>query len=73
MNKNLINHLETLGTALGVIGAMLVALKFGGIGYKFFFASSIVLLAFAVYNRAKKMAILQGAFLLTNVIGLFNY
>ena len=65
--------LETLGTICGIIGAFLVALKFGEIGYPFFFASSLALLITAWYNKQKNFIALQGVFFAANVIGLFNY
>jgi hypothetical protein len=65
--------LETLGTIAGIIGAFLVALKFGQYGYPFFFLSSICLLISAIRLKQKNYIALQGVFFLANVVGLVNY
>lgn len=65
--------LELIGTICGIVGAFLVALKFGAIGYPFFFLSSLALLITAWYNRQRNFIALQGVFFSANVIGLFNY
>lgn len=70
------NHtksIETLGTACGIIGAFLVAMKFGQYGYPFFFASSLGLLVSAISNKQKNFIALQGTFFVANIVGLFNY
>lgn len=71
--KKLIPHLETLGTLCGIIGAFLVALKYGQFGYPFFFVSSLCLLISAWYNGQRNFIALQGVFFAANVIGLANY
>jgi hypothetical protein len=72
--KKLIPFIETLGTACGIIGAFLVALKYGQYGYPFFFVSSLALLTSAWYNNKQKNFIaLQGVFFAANVLGLINY
>lgn len=71
--QNTIKITETLGTACGIIGAFLVAFKFGQFGYPFFFVSSLCLLASAWYNRQKNFIALQGVFFAANVAGLVNY
>jgi uncharacterized membrane protein YccC len=65
--------LETLGTIAGIIGAFLVALKFGQYGYPFFFLSSICLLVSAIRLKQNNYIALQGVFFLANVVGLVNY
>jgi hypothetical protein len=65
--------LETLGTIAGIIGAFLVALKFGQYGYPFFFLSSFCLLISAIRLKQKNYIALQGVFLLANILGLVNY
>ncbi len=65
--------LETLGTVCGIVGAFLVALKFGGLGYPFFFVSSLLLLSSAWYNKQRNYIALQGTFFAANIVGLFNY
>ena len=66
-------HIETLGTACGIIGAFLVATKYGNIGYPFFFVSSSALLYSAIRQKQKNFIALQGTFFAANVLGLFNY
>ena len=65
--------IETLGTICGIIGAFLVAMKFGQYGYPFFFISSLCLLTSAIKFKQKNFIALQGTFFTANVIGLFNY
>lgn len=65
--------IETLGTICGIIGAFLVAMKFGQYGYPFFLISSISLLISAIKFKQKNFIALQGTFLAANVIGAFNY
>ena len=72
MNK-IINIIETLGTVCGIIGAFLVASKYGQYGYPFFFVSSLALLTSAWYNKQKNFIALQGVFFAANVLGLVNY
>ncbi len=67
------NILETLGTLCGIIGAFLVAMKYGHIGYPFFFVSSLALLVSATQKKQGNFIALQGTFFAANVIGLFNY
>lgn len=71
--KKLIPHIETLGTACGIIGAFLVAMKYGQVGYPFFFVSSLALLTSAWYNGQRNFIALQGVFFAANVVGLANY
>lgn len=65
--------LETIGTIAGIIGAFLVAMKMGDIGYPFFFVSSLCLLCSATMLKQRNFIALQGVFFVANVIGLFNY
>lgn len=65
--------LEMLGTLSGVLGAFLVAVKLAVWGYPFFLVSSVALTYTAWKYRQKNLLILQGVFLLVNVLGLFNY
>lgn len=65
--------LETIGTALAVIGSFLVAAKFGQYGYPFFFVSSISMLIAAIGMKNRNYVVLNSAFLMANIVGLFNY
>ena len=66
-------HLETLGTLAGIVGAFLVAVKLGNLGYPFFFVSSLCLMISAIAQKQKNFIALQSTFFVANVIGLFNY
>ena len=66
-------YIETIGTICGIVGAFLVAMKFGQFGYPFFFISSLCLLSSAIKFKQKNFIALQGVFFSANVIGLFNY
>lgn len=65
--------LETIGTGAGIVGAFLVACKLGHIGYPFFFASSLCLLASAIGQKQRNFIALQGTFFAANIVGLFNH
>jgi hypothetical protein len=69
----MLKFFETLGTVCGILGAFLVAMKYGNVGYPFFFVSSISLLISAIGLRQRNFIALQGVFLLANIVGLFNY
>lgn len=69
----MIKIIETIGTICGIIGAFLVAMKYGNIGYPFFFVSSLALLVSAIKQKQGNFIALQGVFFAANVIGLFNY
>jgi len=69
----MLKFLETLGTLCGIIGAFLVAMKYGNLGYPFFFISSLCLMVSAIGFKQRNFIALQGVFFLANVIGLFNY
>lgn len=71
--NNMIKKVEFVGTATGIIGAFLVAVKLGNFGYPFFLVSSLSLCYTAVKQGNKNLVALQGTFLAANVIGLFNY
>ena len=70
---NTAKHIETLGTICGILGAFLVAMKYGNIGYPFFFVSSLALLISALKQKQKNFIALQGVFFAANVVGLVNY
>jgi hypothetical protein len=69
----MIKVFETIGTIAGIIGAFLVATKFGQYGYPFFFLSSVCLLTSAIKLKQRNFIALQGVFLTANIVGLFNY
>ncbi len=65
--------LEFVGTICGIIGAFLVASKYGQIGYPFFFVSSFCLMVSAFKLKQKNFIALQSVFFGANVLGLVNY
>ena len=65
--------IEIIGTATGIIGALLVATKHGQFGYPFFLISSVSLLTSALGQKQKNLIALQGVYLATNIVGLINY
>ena len=65
--------MERIGTLSGIIGALLVALKMGNIGYPFFLISSLFLMVSALKGKQSNYIALQGTFLVCNIIGLVNY
>ena len=68
-----IKFIETLGAGAGIIGAFLVALKFGNYGYPFFLFSSMALLFSAIMYKQRNHVALQLVYFLANMIGFFNY
>ena len=65
--------MERIGTVCGILGALLAALGFGVYGYPLFTLSSICLLRSSFLQRNKNLMMLQGAFLLCNIIGIIHY
>ena len=65
--------IEFIGTACGILGAFSVALKWGAIGYPIFICSSLCLLISAVQKGQRNFIVLQSVFLVSNVIGVYNY
>lgn len=62
-------------TAAGIAGAVLVALNVGlvALGFTLFLASSSLWCAAAVVQREASLAVLQGAFIAINVLGLCRW
>jgi len=63
------------GTVAGITGAVLIALNIGFVGYGFmlFLISSILWSAAAVVQRDVSLGVLQGAFTIINVLGIFRW
>ena len=73
LNKKIIPAIEFIGTLCGIIGAFLVAAKFGNLGYPFFFVSSLCLMVSAIAQKQKNFIALQSVFFVANCLGLVNY
>ena len=69
----LIEWAERVGTVVGIVGAFLVACKLAAWGYPCFLVSSLCLLGSALGKRQRGFIALQGVYLLSNLLGLFNY
>lgn len=64
---------ETIGTIAGIIGAFIVALGMGAIGYPVFVTSSIFLAISAKAQKNSNLFMLQIAFLSANMVGIYTY
>ena len=73
LTMTMIKFIETLGAGAGIIGAFLVALKFGNYGYPFFLFSSMALLFSATMYQQRNHIALQLVFFLANIVGFLNY
>ena len=64
-----------VGTIAGIAGAVLIALNIGIVGYGFvlFLISSVLWSAVAMVQRDASLFVLQGAFVLVDVIGVARW
>jgi hypothetical protein len=64
-----------VGTIAGIIGAVLIALNIGMVGYGFllFLISSILWAAAAAVQRESSLLVLQGAFTVINMLGIVRW
>ncbi|MFM9901158.1 MAG: hypothetical protein ACKVOT_13940 [Polaromonas sp.] len=66
--------IETLAAIFGILGALLLSTKFEPAwGFAAFLVSNIGWMAFSVRLRAWRMFVQQVCFLLTSLIGLWNW
>jgi nicotinamide riboside transporter PnuC len=63
------------GVAAGVVGATLIALNIGIVeyGYIFFLVSSLLWMAVGVTQRERSLVVLQLAFTIVNILGLYRW
>lgn len=61
-----------IGTLSSVLGSFTVALKFFLMGYALFVVGSVAWLYVGVVRRDNALIALNGAFLLANLIGVYN-
>ena len=61
-----------LGTIASIVGSFLVALQFMLVGYSCFLVGSIAWLYVGVTRGDKPLMVLNGAFLLANLIGFYR-
>ena len=71
----LLTATKWLGTAAGILGAVLIALNVGVVGYGFmlFLLSSILWSMAAIAQRESSLVVLQGAFTIINVFGILRW
>jgi uncharacterized membrane protein YccC len=64
-----------IGTAAGVAGAILIALNLGVVVYGFvlFLLSSLLWVSVALVQREPSLAVLQGAFTVINLLGIWRW
>ncbi len=67
--------LKWIGTAAGILGAIIVALNvpFSGWGFVAFLVSSLGWLTAALMMRETSLALLQAAFTAINVLGIYRW
>jgi hypothetical protein len=65
--------LAWIGTISSIMGSFLVALGIMGSGYICFITGSISWLIIAAIRRDKALGVLNGAFLIANIIGIVRY
>jgi hypothetical protein len=65
--------LAWIGTIASIMGSFLVALGIMGSGYICFITGSISWLIIAAIRQDKALGVLNGAFLIANVIGIVRY
>ena len=61
-----------LGTIASIVGSFLVALQFMIVGYSCFLVGSIAWLLIGIHRSDKPLVVLNGAFLLANLIGFYR-
>ena len=67
--------LKWIGTALGVAGALVVALNlpFSGWGFVAFLVSSVSWTIAGIMMKEPSLIVLQGAFVAINLIGIYRW
>ena len=61
-----------LGTIASIVGSFLVALQFMVVGYSCFLVGSIAWLVIGIRRGDRPLMVLNGAFLLANLIGFYR-
>ena len=75
MAEHALSAAKWLGTAAGVIGAVLIALNLGLVvfGFALFLVSSVLWATVGWAQRETSLVVLQGAFTAINVIGIWRW
>ena len=66
------NKISWFGTLASISGSFIVAMQYYKIGYVLFLLGSISWLVVAVVKQDKALGVLNGAFLLANLLGLYK-
>ncbi len=61
-----------IGTCSSILGAFLVAMTFALAGYSAFILGSITWLTIGVLKKDVALSVLNGFFLMANIIGIYN-
>jgi hypothetical protein len=71
----MLTAMKWIGTVAGVVGAAMIALNWGVnlYGYMVFLVSSLLWLAVSLHQRERSLAVLQLAYTIINLIGLYRY
>jgi len=75
INSIVLSAAKWISTGAGVSGAILVALNVGVVAYGFalFLVSSVLWGAAALIQREPSLVVLQGAFTVINLLGLWRW
>lgn len=71
-NLKIMKKIAWLGTLTSVLGSFIMALKIFLLGYIFFIVGSVSWLVVGIAKRDNALIALNGAFLLANLIGVYN-
>lgn len=72
---DLITVIEWIGSIVGIVGAILLALnfKYSGHGFIFFLVSSILFIWFGLVKEAYGLVFMQSSYFIINVIGIYRW
>ena len=65
-------YISWIGTAASICGSFLVALQIVLLGYCFFLVGTVSWLYIGLKRRDRPLMVLNGAFLVANIIGFYN-
>ena len=70
--KKYVAYIEWLGTVSSILGSFLVAYQIDFVGYLFFLVGVFAWLYSGFVTQRKPLIVLNLAFLIANIIGLYN-
>jgi hypothetical protein len=65
--------LAWFGTVCSILGSFMVAMALFNLGYILFFLGSVSWLIVALTRKDVSLAVLNGTFLLANILGIYNF